>query len=69
LLSLLTALLNFLLFYFNAAYKKAFNELKKRLIFVLLLAYFYLKQLLKPEINIFNDIIVAIYSQKQPDRK
>ena len=44
------------------AYKKAFNELKERLILAPLLTYFYLEQPLMLETNTLNGVIAGVFS-------
>jgi len=56
-------------FYFNTAYKQAFNKLKKQLVSTPLLAYFNPKRPLILETDALNSVIAGVYSQKQTDRK
>ena len=57
------------LFYFNTAYRQAFNKLKKRLVSAPLLAHFNPECPLILETNALDSIIASVYSQKQTDRE
>ena len=51
-------------FNFNTVYKKAFNELKERLILAPLLTHFYLERPSILETNALDGVIAGVFSQK-----
>ena len=56
-------------FNFDAVCKRAFDELKERLILAPLLAYFHPKQPSMLETNALDGVIAGVFSQKQLDGK
>jgi hypothetical protein len=56
-------------FYFDTAYRQAFDKLKKRLVSAPLLAHFDPERPSMLETDALDGVIAGVYSQKQTDRE